>query len=237
MADNQKKLVVLTGAGISAESGISTFRDSGGLWEKHRVEDVASPSGFKRDPRLVWRFYKARYLQSLEVEPNPGHYALVQIEEQLGGRFTLVTQNVDGLHYRAGSQRVFEMHGRLRTAFCTACNTKKDMSELDLKLDIPICPNCQAAMRPDIVWFGEIPYYMYEIESALKDCSVLMVIGTSGAVYPAAGFVMTAKYMGARTICVNLDRPDNMIFVDEFHKGKAGEILPNLVEPLLNSLA
>jgi NAD-dependent deacetylase len=111
------------------------------------------------------------------------------------------------------------------------------MAELDLDVDIPSCPDCGAAMRPDIVWFGEIPYYMYEIESALKDCSVLMVIGTSGAVYPAAGFVMTAKYMGARTICVNLDKPDNMIFVDEFHKGKAGEILPGLVEPLLKSLA
>lgn len=224
------KVVVLTGAGISAESGIRTFRDSGGLWENHRVEDVATPQGFVADPALVWQFYRKRWEQSLVAKPNPAHYALVKLEEYLADNFCLVTQNVDGLHSKAGSSNPLEMHGSLSRCYCSVCRKKYSMAELDGQVAIPKCTACGAALRPDIVWFGEIPNYLYEIEVALKQCEFLIIIGTSGTVYPAAGFVMTAKLMGARTITINLEKPDNLSFIDDFHQGKCGEILPELVE-------
>ncbi len=228
-----KKYVILTGAGISAESGIRTFRDSGGLWEDHDVEQVASPQGFQKNPKMVWQFYKDRYAQSLAVEPNVAHYALKDLEDNLQDHFHLITQNVDGLHNRAGSKRIIEMHGSLSTAFCCACDANYPLTELDLTPDIPLCKNCGGSMRPDIVWFGEIPYYLYEIEQLLKECDVFIVIGTSGSVYPAAGFVMTAKLFGAHTIAVNLDRPDNLGFIDEMHQGLCTELLPPLVDKIL----
>lgn len=230
-----KKYVILTGAGISAESGIKTFRDSGGLWENHDVQAVASPEGFHKDPKMVWQFYKERFHQSNSVEPNAAHYALKKMEENLQDHFHLITQNVDGLHSRAGSERVIEMHGSVNTAFCLACSANYRVAELDLSVDIPLCEKCGNRLRPDIVWFGEIPYKLYEIEQQLKECDVFMVIGTSGSVYPAAGFVMTAKLFGAHTIAVNLDRPDNLGFIDEFHQGLCTESLPPLVERIINS--
>lgn len=223
------RLVVLTGAGISAESGISTFRDSGGLWEKHRVEDVSTPEGFAKDPAKVWKFYKERYEQARSVEPNAGHYALVDLENHLGENFALITQNIDGLHTRAGSRRLFEMHGSMQKTMCSKCGTRCGLDTIDLGEDIPLCKKCGGYMRPDVVWFGEMPYHMHEIEELLHKCDAFMIVGTSGIVYPAAGFVMTAKYFGARTMAVNLSQVENRGFIDEFMQGKAGEILPGLV--------
>ncbi|MDD2331952.1 MAG: NAD-dependent deacylase [Candidatus Cloacimonetes bacterium] len=226
------RVVVLTGAGISAESGIRTFRDSDGLWEQHRIEDVATPEAFQRDPALVWRFYMARYLQSLEAEPNAGHKALVTLEEHT--HFTLITQNVDSLHSRAGNKSVLEMHGRLSSCFCTLCRTRFILPEISFDGDLPYCQRCEGLLRPDIVWFGEVPYYLQEIQSALKKCKIFLIVGTSGVVYPAAGFVMTAKYLGAKTISVNLEKPSNHSFIDEFYPGKAGDVLPGLVQELIS---
>lgn len=230
------KVLVLTGAGISAESGIKTFRDSNGLWENHRVEDVASPEGFKRNPAMVWDFYKQRYAQSLSVQPNSAHLALAKLEEHLGNDFHIITQNVDGLHFRAGSHRVYEMHGRLETCFCVSCRTPYEMKDVDLSIPIPKCERCADMLRPDIVWFGEIPYYLYEIEDLLKDTDYFLIIGTSGVVYPAAGFVMTAKLFGAHTIGINLEKPDNMGFFDEFHLGNCGEVLPPIIDKMISNL-
>ncbi|MDD3535850.1 MAG: NAD-dependent deacylase [Candidatus Cloacimonetes bacterium] len=230
-----KNITVLTGAGISAESGIRTFRDSDGLWENHRVEDVASPQGFAKNPVLVWDFYKARYQQSLDAEPNPAHYALTRLEEHFGDSFNLITQNVDGLHIRAGNTRVYEMHGRLAMAFCSSCRSKTATSELDFSQKIPICTTCGGNMRADIVWFGEIPYYLYEIDEILKNTDFLLILGTSGVVYPAAGFVMTAKIFGATTIAVNLEEPENRRYLDEFYPGKCGELVPQIVDKLIQN--
>lgn len=231
-----KKTLILTGAGISAESGIRTFRDNDGLWEDHDVNEVASIDGYHKNPRLVWRFYKARYAQSLEVSPNPGHHALVKLEQALGDRFHVITQNVDGLHIIAGNERVIEMHGSLHDCFCDSCHTHYKMAEVDLEPDLPLCTKCGGFLRPDIVWFGEVPYHLAEIEALLRECGTFVVVGTSGVVYPAAGLVMTAKYLGAKTIAVNLEKPENMSFIDEFHQGKSGEILPGLVEEIVRSL-
>ncbi|MCK9557972.1 MAG: NAD-dependent deacylase [Candidatus Cloacimonetes bacterium] len=231
-----KKYLVLTGAGISAESGIRTFRDSGGLWEDHRVEDVASPQGFQKNPKLVWGFYKERYGDSINVDPNPAHLALKRMEDALGDNFHLITQNVDGLHTKAGNKRIYEMHGSLKSCFCVSCRSRYQLDEIDLDMDVPLCPKCSGFLRPDIVWFGEIPYYLYEIEGKLKNCDVFIVVGTSGTVFPAAGFVMTAKYFGAHTIAVNLDKPDNFNFIDEFFQGKSGDLIPPLVEKVIGSL-
>lgn len=223
------KVVALTGAGISAESGIRTFRESGGLWENHRIEDIATWNGFVKDPLKVWQFYRERWQQSLQVQPNPAHIALLELEEYLHDNFSLITQNVDGLHTRAGSKHVLEMHGSLGTCFCTECRSRYYMADIPLGQLIPICSKCGAKLRPNIVWFGEIPHYLFEIENKLKTCDVFIIIGTSGVVYPAAGFVMTAKLMGAHTIAVNLDVPENMSFIDEYYAGKSGTILPPLI--------
>ncbi|MDP2172417.1 MAG: NAD-dependent deacylase [Candidatus Cloacimonadaceae bacterium] len=227
-------IVALTGAGISAESGIRTFRETGGLWENHKIEDVATPSGFKKDPALVWAFYKERYRNALNSKPNAGHLALVDLESMLQDRFQLITQNVDGLHSAAGNKHVLEMHGSLHRSFCISCKAIFAMTDIDLDMSLPKCVKCGANLRPDIVWFGEIPYALYEIEKIIKDSEIFLIIGTSGAVYPAAGFVMTAKHFGAKTIAVNLDPPDNRSFIDEFYQGKAGEILPQLVKSWIN---
>jgi len=228
------QVLVLTGAGISAESGIKTFRDTNGLWENHRVEDVASPQGFKSDPAMVWDFYKKRYTQSLEAEPNRAHQALAHLERKLGDRFHLITQNVDGLHSRAGNKRVYEMHGRLDSCYCTACRARFKMKDIDLNQEIPHCVHCANMLRPDIVWFGEIPYYLYEIEELVKNTDFFLIIGTSGVVYPAAGYVMTAKLFGAHTIGLNLEEPDNLSFFDEFHLGNCGDLLPDIIENLIS---
>ncbi len=223
-------VVILTGAGISAESGIKTFRDNDGLWENHPVDEVATPEGFITNPKLVWRFYKQRYFQLSETNPNPGHYALVKLEEHLQDNFCLITQNVDGLHRRAGNKRVFEMHGQLEKAFCINCHAHYDLADIDLKFDIPKCNRCKSYLRPDIVWFGEEPYFLPEIDQALRKASFFITIGTSGVVYPAAQFLMFARSYGVQTIGINLAEPDNRSFIKEFHQGKSGEILPALVD-------
>ncbi len=223
-------VVVLTGAGISAESGIKTFRDNNGLWEDHSVEEVATPEGFFKNPALVWRFYKQRYYQLADVIPNSGHFALVKLEEYLADNFLLITQNVDGLHRQAGNKRIYEMHGSLEETYCLKCKTHYPTNTINLAQDIPKCKKCNASLRPDIVWFGEMPYFLPEIDLALRKATHFITIGTSGVVYPAAQFLMLAKMNGAKTIGVNFNSPDNRNFIEEFHQGKSGELLPKLVE-------
>ena len=227
-----KKVVILTGAGISAESGVKTFRDNDGLWENHRIEDVATPEAWRADPNLVWKFYQARRRQMNEVEPNPAHEALAKLESEIDD-LTLITQNVDDLHERGGSNSVIHMHGRLQTLRCeTSKRIEHRMSDSDLNDDFVYCNCCAdpSRMRPDIVWFGEMPMQMEEIYSAVESCDVFIVVGSSGHVYPAAGMVHVARSIGAHTILVNYEMPANGEDFDEVQLGKAGEILPDLVE-------
>ncbi|DAC26643.1 MAG TPA: NAD-dependent deacylase [Candidatus Poseidoniales archaeon] len=230
------KVVILTGAGISAESGIKTFRASDGLWENHAIEDVATPYAWERDPELVWNFYQGRRSQLKEVEPNPAHQALVILEQYLGDNLLLVTQNVDDLHSRAGSKNLIHMHGELRILRCEECHETFDMMEKEHLTDqyVP-CPSCSnQRLRPHIVWFHEMPFQLPEIYAAVEECDVFMTIGTSGHVYPAAGLIDVAKQSGALCVGVNLDEPMNYELHDEFHQGKAGELLPNLVNEWLS---
>jgi NAD-dependent deacetylase len=228
-------LVVLTGAGISAESGVKTFRDNDGLWENHRIEDVATPEAFKRDPKLVLRFYDQRRKQLKEVSPNPAHLALAEVEKRLGpDRFFLVTQNVDDLHERGGSRNPVHMHGELRKIRCIRChNLTSTEEELypDGSETLPKCP-CGGLLRPHIVWFGEVPFEMGLIQTYLSHCTHFLSIGTSGLVYPAAAFLMWARQVHAKTFGINLDPPENHNLFDQFYQGKAGEILPQWVEAL-----
>lgn len=231
MLDEGARVVILTGAGISAESGIRTFRASDGLWENHRIEDVATPFAWQRDPELVWGFYQGRRRQLLEVFPNPAHDALVDLENYLGDRFLLITQNVDDLHSRAGSKNLIHMHGELQKLRCEKCSEViVAMEDYHLLEDYVACTFCGAErMRPHIVWFHEMPLKMQEIDLAVADCDVFIAIGTSGHVYPAAGLLGIAQSCGAHCIGVNLDPPENVELFDEFHQGKAGEILPDLI--------
>ena len=225
------RVVILTGAGISAESGIRTFRDAGGLWEGHDVQEVATPEAFERNPGLVQRFYDARRRQLAGVHPNPAHVALARLEKELAGEVTLVTQNVDDLHERGGSKRVHHMHGELLSALCLACG-ERNRWEADLS-PAPPCPSCnEPALRPDIVWFGEMPYEMERIEEALSACDLFVSIGTSGAVYPAAGFVQLANLAGARTVELNLELSLGSRFFHETHHGPATEVVPGFCRSL-----
>ncbi len=226
-------IVILTGAGVSAESGIATFRGPGGLWEGHRVEDVATPEAFVRDPDLVLKFYDARREKLKNVEPNAAHKALAHLDENWQGELLLVTQNVDDLHERAGSKRLVHMHGELLSALCSSCGGRSAATG-ELFLD-PACLHCDqfGYLRPDIVWFGEMPYHMDRIEAALADCDLFVSIGTSGAVYPAAGFVQTARHNGAQTLEMNLDPSDGSRFFHESRLGKAGMLVPHWVEDML----
>ncbi len=227
-----KNVVVLTGAGISAESGVRTFRDNNGLWESHRIEDVATPEAWTRDPALVWRFYQARRNQLLTVDPNPAHFALADLESRVGS-LVLITQNVDDLHERGGSGSVIHMHGGLRSLRCQETGLSEvRMHERDLGDDFVLCNCCTVSsrMRPDIVWFGEMPMGMDVIQEKVEECDVFITIGSSGHVYPAAGLVNLANSHGAHTILVNFELPINGRDFDEVHIGKAGEILPDLVD-------
>jgi NAD-dependent deacetylase len=228
------RVVVLTGAGISAESGVPTFRDADGLWEGHRVEDVATPEGFEAAPSVVHRFYDDRRAALAGVEPNPAHLALARLEEALGDDLLLVTQNIDDLHERAGSTRVLHMHGQLRSAWCVGCDGRFAWDgELS---DFPPCPGCGSAeLRPDVVWFGEIPYEMDRILAALERADLFVSIGTSGAVYPAAGFVQAAGAYGARTLELNLIPSEGTAWFAEARHGRAGELVPAWVEELLGA--
>lgn len=228
-----KNLVILTGAGISAESGIRTFRDQDGLWEDHRIEDVATPEAFARNPQLVQRFYNLRRAQMKDpkVAPNAAHLALAELEAQWEGEFLLVTQNVDSLHDRAGSKNLLHMHGRLDRVFCLFCDEHFAWTE-DLAAN-ENCPHCNkpGGVRPDIVWFGEMPYHLDEIYQALERADFFISIGTSGNVYPAAGFVQLA--WKARKIEVNMKGTEISQAFDEHLVGPASEQVPQLVSDLL----
>lgn len=229
-----RSIVILTGAGISAESGIDTFRSAGGLWEQHRVEDVATPEGFARDPGLVLNFYDMRRAALAGVAPNPAHLALARLEREFRGELLLVTQNVDDLHERGGSARVLHMHGELKSALCMACETRVPWQTT--MIDRPACPVCQArSLRPDVVWFGEMPYQMGRIYQALETCDLFVSIGTSGAVYPAAGFVQEARSNGARTLELNLEPSEGSRMFHETRLGPASRLVPEWVEQLLSS--
>jgi NAD-dependent deacetylase len=228
-------IVVLTGAGISAESGLKTFRGPDGLWEGHRVEDVATPQAFARDPALVQEFYDQRRRRLHQVEPNGAHRALARLDAEWPGELLIVTQNIDDLHERAGARRVLHMHGELYSAWCLACDERVPWKG-DLG-DHPACPACGVSgrLRPDIVWFGEMPYEMERIDRALMDADLFVSIGTSGNVYPAAGFVQTARYCGAQTLEMNLDPSLGSYHFHESRIGKAGELVPAWVEEMLSA--
>ena len=234
-ANGFRNIVILTGAGISAESGVATFRGPDGLWEGHRVEDVATPEGFGRDPALVRAFYDARRAQLATVAPNAAHDALARLDAKWAGELLLVTQNVDDLHERAGARRLLHMHGELKRGRCVACDAGFPW-EGPMGSDAA-CPKCERAgtVRPDIVWFGEMPYEMDRIEAVLRRCDLFVSIGTSGAVYPAAGFVQTARYCGAHCIELNLEPSQGSIFFHETRIGRAGDLVPAWVEELLRA--
>ena len=230
-----RNIFILTGAGISAESGVATFRGADGLWEGHRVEDVATPEAFRRDPALVQAFYDTRRARLGEVEPNAAHKALARLDASWPGELLIVTQNVDDLHERGGAKRVLHMHGELRSAWCLGCDARVPW-EGELSSGPP-CPGCGAAkLRPDIVWFGEMPYRMDEIDAALMKADLFVSIGTSGAVYPAAGYVQTARYLGIPTLEINLEPSQGSFFFGESRIGKAGELVPEWVEEMLAGL-
>ncbi|MDC9605654.1 Sir2 family NAD+-dependent deacetylase [Xenorhabdus griffiniae] len=231
-------VVVLTGAGISAESGIQTFRSADGLWEEHRVEDVATPEGFQRDPDLVQAFYNARrkQLQQPDIQPNAAHHALAELEQELGDHFLLVTQNIDDLHERAGSRRVLHMHGELLKVRCCQSGQVVEWTN-DLTME-DRCHCCQfpSPLRPHVVWFGEMPLGMEQIYSALADADIFIAIGTSGHVYPAAGFVHEAKLSGAHTVELNLEPSQVENLFDEKHYGYASKIVTQYVQSLIQQM-
>jgi len=222
------KVVILTGAGISAESGIKTFRDADGLWENEPVQIVATPEGFESDPKRVIKFYDERRNSLKTVKPNAAHQALARLEDKLGDDFLLITQNVDDLHQRAGSKRIIPMHGELLKVRCLG---PKEHIIGCTENQPEKCPECGAKMRPHIVWFGEIPFEMDRIQKALMRCDLFAYIGTSGVVYPAAGFKQMAKMAGARVVGLNLENTGNS-YTDEFIQGKATEVVPRWVDGL-----
>ena len=226
------KIVILTGAGISAESGMGTFRDEDGLWARHRIKDVATPEGFARDPALVQGFYNARRIAAAQAAPNAAHEALARLETKWPGEVVIVTQNVDSLHEAGGSQTVLHMHGTLAGALCGACRHRwtapHEMSVGER------CPSCNApAVRPDVVWFGETPYHMEDIYTHLTEADIFAAIGTSGEVYPAAAFVREACAQGAHTVELNLAPSSVVSDFAETRFGPATQIVPDWVEELL----
>jgi len=228
------RIVILTGAGISAESGLGTFRDKGGVWSSHDLAEVATPEGFARDPGKVHEFYNTRRRNMLAAEPNAAHFALCLLEEKLKGEVVVVTQNIDDLHERAGSRNVLHMHGEISRALCDWCA---------LKWDAPVrmqpgdrCPGCgRTETRPDVVWFGEVPYHLERIDGLLGAADLFAAIGTSGQVHPAAGFVQVASASGGRTIELNLEPSEITPFFGEVRLGPATEIVPEWVEGLMGS--
>ncbi|RSY79628.1 NAD-dependent deacylase [Sphingomonas koreensis] len=227
-----RNIVILTGAGVSAESGVATFRGPGGLWEGHRVEDVCTPQALAHDPVLVHRFYDERRAKLATVAPNAAHHALARLDAQWPGELLLVTQNVDDLHERAGSKRLIHMHGELNSALCAECDARKPWT--DTLPPRTRCATCGApSLRPDIVFFGEMPYHMDAIDAAIARADLFVSIGTSGAVYPAAGFVRTARYHGADTLELNLDRSEGSAWFGESRLGPAGTLVPEWVDSLL----
>lgn len=229
-----KRIVILTGAGISKESGLETFRDADGIWAKVRIEDVATPEAFRRDPVRVQAFYNDRRRGLLQgIEPNPAHLALARLEREWPGELLLVTQNIDDLHDRAGSQNLIHMHGEILKGACLACESvspwRQDMDRESL------CPSCGARglLRPNVVWFGEMPFEMPRIFEALARCDLFLSIGTSGNVYPAAGFVEEARAAGAHTVELNLEASEGATLFHEARQGPASTLVPGYVEELL----
>ena len=228
-----ERIVILTGAGVSAESGLATFRDADGLWEQHDPMEIATPQAFARDPALVYRFYNARRNQLADVQPNAAHRSLARLQREFSGNVFLVTQNVDDLHERGGSEQVCHMHGALDTMLCQGCTaTSPAVTDYDASSQ---CPRCRAGgkLRPDIVWFGEMPYHMDEIEACLADCDLFIAVGTSGVVYPAAGFVRQASRHGATTVEVNKEVSEVTGYFDQQRQGPATLEVTALVEELL----
>jgi NAD-dependent deacetylase len=227
-----KNIVILTGAGISAESGLGTFRDEGGLWAQHRIEDVATPEGFARDPQLVMNFYNMRRAEAAGASANAAHNALAKLQQDQRFNITLVTQNVDGLHEMGGSDPVIHMHGSLAGALCAACGHRWQ-SPMEMQVG-ETCPSCnRGAGRPDIVWFGEMPYFMEDIYDARSVCDLFVAIGTSGEVYPAAGFVQVAAEAGAHTLELNLEPSSRASAFAEARFGPATQVVPAWVDELL----
>lgn len=256
-----KNIVILTGAGISADSGISTFRDANGLWENHRIEEVATPEAYAKDPELVWRFYSMRRIQAAKALPNDAHLGLVKFSDSHKGEVSLITQNVDVLHDRADPRERLVpicMHGSLNQSRCTKCHTVyfDDYAYFDLAGNyapqetvlcdpgqkastqylhqynveyrdfLPLSPCCKAPIRPHIVWFGEVPLLMERIGKLLAEADLFVSIGTSGVVYPAAGFLQVAKSAGARTVCINKEAIPHEPWIDEYYEGRAAEVVP-----------
>ena len=235
-----RNIVILTGAGICAESGIDTFRGGndgrGGLWENHRVEDVATPEAFAADPDLVLRFYDMRREAIQTKAPNAAHHALARLDAAWPGGLLVVTQNVDDLHERGGAKRVLHMHGEHLLAWCTACDIRSPWGTA--LIDRPPCPACGArSLRPDVVRFGEMPYRMDEIYAALREADLFVSIGTSGAVYPAAGFVRTARDMGASTLELNLEASQGSAWFHDSRMGPATQVVPEWVDEVLEGKA
>ena len=224
-----RSIAVLTGAGVSAESGVPTFRGNGGLWKQRRAESLATPEAFARDPKLVWEWYDWRRSVLAGVKPNPGHYALAQLEQRTP-QFTLVTQNVDGLHELAGSRNVLEVHGSIWTVRCTTC----EREQVDRRTPLPEIPprcECGGLLRPGVVWFGEaLPSSIWrDAEAAARTAEVFLLVGTSAVVYPAAGLAEIAKTSGARVVEINIAETALSSGIDEFLQGASGELLPQLI--------
>jgi NAD-dependent deacetylase len=224
-----RSVAVLTGAGVSAESGVPTFRGPGGLWRQHRPEDLATPGAFARNPKLVWEWYDWRRGRIAEIQPNPGHYALAEMEKRTP-RFTLITQNVDGLHEQAGSRNVLRLHGSIWMVRCMSCEAESEDRRTPLPQMPPVC-DCGGMLRPGVVWFGEPlpPGVWREAEAAARSAELFLVIGTSAVVYPAAGLAQIAKSSGARIVEINVAETVLSKEIDEFLQGPSGELLPRLI--------
>lgn len=229
----EKRIVILTGAGISKESGVDTFRDPGGIWSQYDLEDVATPGGFARDPRLVHEFYNARRRRLTDILPNAAHYALVRLEREWPGEVLVVTQNVDDLHERAGTTHLLHMHGELRKARCHGCGAVIPWAD-DLATE-DVCGSCgkTGTMRPHVVWFGEMPFHMDRIYAVLEQCDLFISIGTSGNVYPASGFVMQVRAGRGQTVELNLEPSEGATAFAETIYGQATAIVPDYVDRLL----
>lgn len=227
------KIVILTGAGISAESGLGTFRDTGGIWSQYDLAEVATPEGFARNPKLVHDFYNARRANCSAAAPNAAHAAIARLQTEYPGEVILITQNIDDLHERSGACPVIHMHGELLQALCHSCGQRWPAPDV-MAHDAP-CPRCgRASTRPDVVWFGEIPYHMDEIGAHLREADLFAAIGTSGQVYPAAGFVAEARSHGAKTVEINLERSDISDAFDDWIIGPASRAVPDWVASLLH---
>lgn len=229
------KILILTGAGLSAESGLGTFRDANGIWSEYNFEEVATPEGFAADPKRSLDFYNMRRDLQNKAEPNAAHKSLAWLEANYPGQVTIVTQNIDNLHEEAGSQRVLHMHGRIDEVLCNGCGHVYGLSHgaLTVESSCPAC-GCQGGQRPNVVWFGEMPFHMDEISREIESSFLFISIGTSGSVYPAAGFVNMARKSGAHTVELNLEPSDGVIQFHEAHQGKATVVVPRYVDKLMH---